>query len=648
MTVERNITILLVEDSGTMRRMEVRILNTLGFTEVIEAHDGTKAVDILTTDQRVDLIISDWDMPNKNGYELLTWVRAHETRAQTPFIMATGRGEKSQAVVAREAGVSGMVQKPFSPHEMLSRIESVFSGESVSEAEVGKTRTPTVLPDGRVVLKVSHIQITDHIILGVLKHLIDKGELRPKTFALETVCMPSWNPVQRGIEHAETDGAFVLAPIAMDLFAYGVPIRLVLLAHKNGSILVRNKLSSGLAARESFLNKVVFVPHQLSVHHIVAHMYMTELGLQPGVAGQPGVNVAFEVVPPVKMPEFLSSNPNAAGFLVAEPLGTRSIASNIAVLEFLSGEAWPDHPCCVVTLRQEIIDQHPEVVQEFVNMLVQAGKFVEQRPGQTADFAVDFLDPQGQLGLTSSVIKNVLTDPGGITTGDLFPVIDDLNRMQEYMTTKMGIGTQIDLNTFVDTRFAETACQGIPRQTTSRLQAGSIVPRIQEVRTTAKATKVMLDREGKYLLFKVNDKGYGIGIREIREIIPLIPITSMPSLPSYFPGIINLRGGIIPVLDLGAWFGLEPTKRTDQTAIIVIESAHQGMKQVGMLVESVAEIVNIEAADVEPPSPAISSGTTQYILAMAKVKDQVIILMDFNRVVDGARNGKGYAVASAV
>lgn len=95
--------ILLVEDSGITRKMEIKILNELGFNNIIEAEDGEVAVKKLQEEKDVSLIISDWNMPNKGGYDLLLWVRADQKWKDVPFIMATAQAEKKKAAKAQQS-----------------------------------------------------------------------------------------------------------------------------------------------------------------------------------------------------------------------------------------------------------------------------------------------------------------------------------------------------------------------------------------------------------------------------------------------------------------------------------------------------------------------------------------------------------------
>ncbi|QTA83713.1 Two component system response regulator/histidine kinase, CheW domain-containing [Desulfonema limicola] len=453
----KKIKIILAEDSSPVRKLEVLALKKLGFENIIEAENGDDAVEKLLKNLDTGLIISDWNMPEKDGYSLLTWARSTETFKDIPFLMATAQSDRQQIRRAVRAGVSGFIAKPFEADELNAKIEEIFNIKKEDIIQEKKTDL-SVTSSGKIRLKIAHIQITDHLILGVLRHLIDTGELVPQNFELETVCMPGWNPVEQALEQGIVDGACVLAPIAMDLFAYGVPIRLVLLAHRNGSIFVRNVQDrENVSLKEFFQEKYFLIPHKMSVHHMLAHKYFSDLGLKAGVAGEGRIDVQFEVVAPIMMGNFLRDNPRVSGFMVAEPLGTRAIASGIAELQFLSVELWDNHPCCVVAVQDDFINKHEAAMYEFIEMFVYAGKRMEQDPGMAAEIGTLFLDPKQELGLTSSLLKEVLQK--SVRTDDLFPVIGDLARIQQYMFMEMNIGKLIDLNKFIDNRFAQRACK---------------------------------------------------------------------------------------------------------------------------------------------------------------------------------------------
>jgi purine-binding chemotaxis protein CheW len=142
-----------------------------------------------------------------------------------------------------------------------------------------------------------------------------------------------------------------------------------------------------------------------------------------------------------------------------------------------------------------------------------------------------------------------------------------------------------------------------------------------------------LEREGKYLTFSLAGEEYGIGILKVKEIIGMMPVTTVPRTPGYMKGVINLRGRVIPVVDLRLKFGMEPAPYTERTCIIVVEiRGERGQIQMGMVVDSVSEVLNIKGGDIED-APRFGSGLeTEYILGMAKMNGGVKILVDIDKV----------------
>jgi chemotaxis signal transduction protein/CheY-like chemotaxis protein len=642
MTIDFEMRILLVEDSGLTRKMEVKILKEAGFFNILEANDGQEAIQKLQEEGGLHLILSDWNMPKKTGFELLQWVRADEKCKDIPFIMVTAQAEKKQAAQATEAGVSNFITKPFTPPELRNVIEETFGVKKENDTE--KAKGPRKTASGKLRLAAAHIQIADHLSLGVLKHFIATGKLNPEHFELETTCMPSWNPVQKALETGGVDAAFILAPIAMDMFSFGVSIKLVLLAHKNGSICIKNKKGGPEKPLKAFYQgKSFYIPHLLSIQHMLSTMFFRELGLKPGVAGKEAVDVLFEVVPPIKMPEFMAKNPGICGYTVAEPLGSKAIAAGTGELTFLSGRIWEYHPCCVVAMRDEVIEAYPEAVQEFVNMLVECGQFIAGNPGDAAQIGVDFLDPAKQLGLTVPVLKKVLQEPAGIKTDDLFPVVEDLDRIQHYMVEEMGIGTIIDLEKFVDTRFAQVACDRTSsvRHSSVMHDMSEVVAEItgeQHVSTREGKGSKPVNKEGKYLIFSLDDQEYGIGILSVKEIIGMIPIRPIPEAPSMLKGVINLRGKVIPVIDLRIKFHMEEMEYNERTCIIVLEmKGKDNAVEIGVVVDEVSEVLNVNGDDIEDTPSFGIDVNTDYILAIAKMGGGVKTLLD----VDGLLGKSG-------
>ncbi|KPA14631.1 Chemotaxis protein cheW [Candidatus Magnetomorum sp. HK-1] len=140
-------------------------------------------------------------------------------------------------------------------------------------------------------------------------------------------------------------------------------------------------------------------------------------------------------------------------------------------------------------------------------------------------------------------------------------------------------------------------------------------------------------REGKYLTFSLADEEYGIGILKVKEIIGMMGITPVPQTPSYVKGVINLRGKVIPVVDLRSKFDMETIDYTDRTCIIVVEiEGKEERIQIGIVVDTVSEVLNIREADVEDTPTFGTSVNTEFILGMAKIEGSVKILLDIDAV----------------
>lgn len=140
-------------------------------------------------------------------------------------------------------------------------------------------------------------------------------------------------------------------------------------------------------------------------------------------------------------------------------------------------------------------------------------------------------------------------------------------------------------------------------------------------------------RDGKYLTFTLAGEEYGIGILKIREIIGMMPITTVPHVPEFIKGVINLRGKVIPVIDLRSRFDMPSADYTERTCIIVVQ-IEQGdaVISIGIVVDSVSEVLNIAARDIEN-SPAFGTRVNiDYILGMAKIDGGVKILLDIDKV----------------
>jgi purine-binding chemotaxis protein CheW len=138
---------------------------------------------------------------------------------------------------------------------------------------------------------------------------------------------------------------------------------------------------------------------------------------------------------------------------------------------------------------------------------------------------------------------------------------------------------------------------------------------------------------GKFLTFALGREEYGLPVLKVREIIKVMDITHVPQVAPYVLGVINLRGKVIPVIDLRRKFGFDAQAPTERTCIIVVEVALTASTvMMGVVVDTVSEVVNVSAAEIEPPPDFGGQRTNDYLLGLAKVKGGVKILLDLDRV----------------
>ncbi len=302
----------------------------------------------------------------------------------------------------------------------------------------------------KIPLKIGHLKITDHLILGVTKAKLAKGTEVFEHCTLETKAMTGWNSIGEALTEGTIDIAFMLAPYAMELFHSGEALKLILFSHKDGSIVVTNK-HAGIETIEDFKGKTVLIPYHLSVHHMLFNRLLTEKGLETGV----GRDVVFEVVAPSQIPQIIEWDEDGeiGGYIVAEPYGSQVVKAGLGNEFILSKDIWPNHPCCVVVAKESLIESNPEAIQEFTDSLVNSGFLIQEKPEIAAKVGSVF------LGQDLDVIRSVLTQPPDrVTTDSLKPVIDDLETMQNYLTNEISaMSGKIDLEEFVDMRFAENA-----------------------------------------------------------------------------------------------------------------------------------------------------------------------------------------------
>ena len=151
------------------------------------------------------------------------------------------------------------------------------------------------------------------------------------------------------------------------------------------------------------------------------------------------------------------------------------------------------------------------------------------------------------------------------------------------------------------------------------------------------ATTTALAAPGKYLTFALAHEEYALPVLKVREIIKMMEITQVPKVPPHVKGVINLRGKVIPIVDLRLKFGFPPQEATERTCIIVVDSSlNGGQGSLGFVVDGVSEVMNITADEIEPTPDFGEQINTAYMQGLAKRGSHVKMLLDLDRVLSSA------------
>lgn len=144
----------------------------------------------------------------------------------------------------------------------------------------------------------------------------------------------------------------------------------------------------------------------------------------------------------------------------------------------------------------------------------------------------------------------------------------------------------------------------------------------------------VLYQEGQYLTFTLSGEMFALGITGIKEIIEYTEVTQVPMMPDFVRGVINLRGAVVPVIDLGARFGRNRAATTRRSCVVIIESHGEDGKpqDLGLLVDTVCAVLDVEPGQIEPPPAFGAHIRVDFIAGMAKVDGRFVILLDADRV----------------
>lgn len=287
-------------------------------------------------------------------------------------------------------------------------------------------------------LKIGYLPITDHLLM------IAAEREQFKNVGIQPVRFSSWPEIAEALKAGALDGAFLLTPIGLTLRQKGVPVKVVLLGHRNGSaITVKN--SGEINRIEDLRGKTIAIPSPFSTHNILLRKILTEKHINPAKDLK-----IIDMAPP-EMVNALATG-RIHGYIVAEPFGAQAEARKVGKVLMLSKDIWHDHICCVLNLREQVVANHPEAVQELVSGFVRTAAFIEANPVQAAKGSTKI------LGQKPEIIERVLTTPRDrLSFQHLIPIKADFAATHDYMV-KFGIARdKVDISGYLDDRFARKA-----------------------------------------------------------------------------------------------------------------------------------------------------------------------------------------------
>lgn len=289
----------------------------------------------------------------------------------------------------------------------------------------------------KTTIKVGYMPIVDHLtLIAHARSQFNNVDLQPVKFS-------NWAEMSEAMRAGALEAMFALTPISLRLKQGGVPMKSVLLGHRNGSI-ITVRTGDDIKKLEDLKGKTIAIPTRFSTHYILLRKILADKGISLE-------QVKLVEMPPPETVQALSIGKINA-FIFAEPFGTQAEIQNVGRVLILTKDIWKDHICCNLSVREDIIKNSPDAVQELVNNLVDTGRFIEKNPKEAAALSTKY------LGQKPEVIEYVLNTPKDrVTYDNLMPTLEDFKATQDYML-KFGItNKEVDLNEYVDASFARKA-----------------------------------------------------------------------------------------------------------------------------------------------------------------------------------------------
>jgi NitT/TauT family transport system substrate-binding protein len=311
---------------------------------------------------------------------------------------------------------------------------SFHGAGSILAAQVMGNRTVFAAEKKRLKMNVGYLPISDHLILPV-SHALDNDKYRH--VKVKPHLCRSWDELSGKVDMGFLHAVFMLAPLAMFKMTTGSPLRCVLLGHINGSVIAAEK---SISDAKGLAGKTIGIPHAYATHRVLLYRY-----LKNSLVEKTDDIRLIKIPPPQTVKNLKTKRINA--YTVAEPWGVVGVNENIAHILDYSKNIIPDHACCLVLVKKNVIEKHPAAVSEWVQSLQKAGEAIHQSPDNAGQIQKSYM--YHHPGDIARIVKDDI-----ISYQALRPAKDKLSVIHDLALECGLLSQKCDLDKFVVGRFA--------------------------------------------------------------------------------------------------------------------------------------------------------------------------------------------------
>lgn len=299
-------------------------------------------------------------------------------------------------------------------------------------------------------IRIGHLRILDHLILGVAGDSPSVAMVSNTAHPMRAVPMGSWNQIRQSFCDGELHGAFMPLPEAMQLFDSGMDIKILLLDGRSGASVVGNRDAS-VDKLIDFKGKTVLISSYLSVLHLLFYRLMASAGLKAGVESDLNADVYIEIVPPFIVPEMVLNDHSGelGGCFIEEPFGSLLVERGLGRAICPSARLWPDHPGSVLVVHDYLIRDYPRQLMDVIYLLVRSNMLLCRSSEPLYRLSLDrFFDQE--MPVVDKLLTSLPERPRS-----LMPDIQSIEIINRFMVKDMGIMNNIiNAGDLVDTSFA--------------------------------------------------------------------------------------------------------------------------------------------------------------------------------------------------